>query len=273
MPVEGVGVVLSRRAEIDEAFRHPEVFSSNMSAVDLGNIRPLIPLQIDPPEHKKYRKILDPIFAPKQMALLEEPVAKLVNDLIDGFVDRGELDFAADFSVPFPSLVFLTLLGLPLDELPRFLAMKDGIIRPDRVTGSEWNSPEMVAHQRATAASIYEYFDGVLDEREGERRDDILSRFLDSEVDGPSPHAGRDPRHLLPVPHRRPRHRDRHARLHVLLPGPAPRAAAADRRRPVDHPGGGRGAAALGDAGDGRGPGRRRATPSSAGARCTRATR
>ena len=71
MPVEGVGVVLTGRAEIDDAFRDPEIFSSNMSAVDLKNIRPLIPLQIDPPEHKKYRKILDPIFAPRQMALLE----------------------------------------------------------------------------------------------------------------------------------------------------------------------------------------------------------
>ena len=74
MPVEGVGVVLSGRAEIDEAFRDPETFSSNMSAVDLKNVRPLIPLQIDPPDHKKYRKMLDPIFAPRQMALLEEPV-------------------------------------------------------------------------------------------------------------------------------------------------------------------------------------------------------
>ena len=85
----GVGVVLTGRAEIDEAFRHPEIFSSNMSAVDLGNIRPLIPLQIDPPEHKKYRKILDPIFAPKQMALLEEPVTQLVNDLIDALRRAG----------------------------------------------------------------------------------------------------------------------------------------------------------------------------------------
>ncbi|MGZ4727999.1 MAG: cytochrome P450 [Acidimicrobiales bacterium] len=184
MAVDGVGVVLARRAEVDETFRHPETFSSNMSAVDLGNIRPLIPLQIDPPEHKKYRKILDPIFAPRQMALLEEPVSKLVNDLIDGFIERGEVDFATEFSIPFPSQVFLTLLGLPLDELPTFLAMKDGIIRPDRVTGSDWNSPEMLEHQRATAASIYAYFESVLDEREAERRDDLLSRFLDTEVDG-----------------------------------------------------------------------------------------
>jgi cytochrome P450 len=184
LAVEGVGVVLARKAEIDEAFRHPEIFSSNMAAIDLKNIRPLIPLQIDPPAHKEYRKILDPIFAPREMAKLEEPLTALVNDLIDGFVDRDAIDFAAEFSVPFPSQVFLTLLGLPLGELPRFLAMKDGIIRPDQVTGAAWGSDEMHDHQRATALSIYDYFEEILDERTAERRDDLLSRFLDTEVDG-----------------------------------------------------------------------------------------
>ena len=186
MAVDGVGVVLSRKTEIDEAFRHPEIFSSNMSAVDLKNIRPMIPLQIDPPDHKKYRTLLDPIFAPRQMALLEEPVSRLVNDLIDVFIDRGQVDFSAEFSVPFPSQVFLTLLGLPLDELPTFLAMKDGVIRPDHVTGTLYGSKAAQAHQKVMADSIYEYFDKVLDEREVERRDDLLSRFLEAEVEGES---------------------------------------------------------------------------------------
>jgi len=183
MSADGM-VVLARRAETEEAFRHPEIFSSNMSAVDLKNIRPLIPLQIDPPEHKKFRKILDPLFAPKHMALLEEPVTRLANDLIDRFIDDGEVNFASGFSVPFPSQVFLTLLGLPLDDLPVFLAMKDGIIRPDHVTGSMYGSADADAHQTATAASIYEYFDKVLDERKADGRDDLLTQFLSTEVDG-----------------------------------------------------------------------------------------
>src|SRR6266508_3430126 len=116
MSVGDSSVLLTSRAQIDEAFRHPEVFSSNMDAVDLKNVRPLIPLQIDPPEHRKFRKILDPLFAPRQMAHLEAPVAELVNDLMDGFAGRGEVDFAQEFSVLFPSQVFLTLLGLPLEE-------------------------------------------------------------------------------------------------------------------------------------------------------------
>lgn len=177
-------VVVCRRPEIEETFRNPELFSSNMSAVDLQNVRPLIPLQIDPPEHRKYRRILDPLFAPRQVAALEEPAAALVNDLIDGFEGRDEIDFAREFSVPFPSQVFLTLLGLPLDDLPRFLAMKDGIIRPDHVTGKPRTHEVAVAHQRETARSIYDYFDRVLDEREAEGRDDLLTTFLSTEVDG-----------------------------------------------------------------------------------------
>ena len=180
----GPGVLLTRKAEIMEALRHPEIFSSNMDAVDLKNKRPMIPLQIDPPDHKKFRKLLDPIFAPRKMAAMEDEVAALVNRLIDGFIDDGEVDFAKRFSIPFPSQVFLTLLGLPLDELDRFLAMKDGIIRPDHVTGTRYGAKEAQDHQQKVADATYEYFEMVLDDREKERRDDLLSRFLDAEVEG-----------------------------------------------------------------------------------------
>ena len=182
--VDGVGFVVSSRSGVEEVLRHPELFSSNMSAHDLKTKRPLIPLQIDPPAHRTYRKILDPLFAPQRMRAMTEPVANLVNDLIDSFVDDDEIDFARQFSVPFPSQVFLTLFGLPLDDLPTFLGMKDGVIRPDHVVGHEFGHPETDAHQRATADSIYDYFERVLDEREGERRDDLLSHFMHAEVDG-----------------------------------------------------------------------------------------
>jgi cytochrome P450 len=184
LPFDGNMVIISRRGEIEEAFRRPDLFSSNMSAVDLQNVRPMIPLQIDPPDHKKFRKILDPLFAPRRMAALEDPLTRLVNDLMDRFDGRDEIDFAAEFSIPFPSQVFLTLLGLPLDETPRFLAMKDGIIRPEHVTGSVRGSKVAVAHQRASADSIYAYFDAVLDQRQIEGRDDILTTFLHTEVEG-----------------------------------------------------------------------------------------
>jgi cytochrome P450 len=184
MRLDGVGVIVSSRAGVDEVVRNPDVFSSNMSAHDLKTERPLIPLQIDPPDHRKYRKILDPLFAPPRMRALEESVARLVNGLIDAFVDDDEIDFTRQFSVPFPSQVFLTMFGLPSEDLPRFLKMKDGVIRPDHVVSHPFGHPETEDYQRETADSIYAYFEHVLDERAGKRRDDLLSHFLHVEVDG-----------------------------------------------------------------------------------------
>jgi cytochrome P450 len=182
--MDGVGLVAASRDSVDAVLRDPEVFSSNMSAVDLKTRRPLIPMSIDPPAHRKYRKLLNPLFAPQRMKALEEPVTRLANELIDEFIDERELDFAKQFSVPLPSQVFLTMLGLPLDELPRFLQMKDGIIRPQVVVGQPLGHPDTDAYQQTIADSIYAYFENLLDQRAGVRRDDLLSHFLEAEVDG-----------------------------------------------------------------------------------------
>jgi cytochrome P450 len=184
MRVDGVGVIACSRAAVEEVLRHPEIFSSNTSAADLKSRRPLIPLQIDPPDHRKFRRILDPLFAPQRVRQLEDSIAQLVNGLIDGFIGDAEIDFTARFSIPFPSQVFLTLFGLPMDELPGFLRMKDGIIRPNHVVGKEIGHPDTDAYQQATADSIYEYFEELLDERASVRHDDLLSQLLEAEVDG-----------------------------------------------------------------------------------------
>jgi cytochrome P450 len=183
--LDGVGVIVSSRTGVEQVVRNPDVFSSSTSAHDLKTKRPLIPLQIDPPDHRKYRKLLDPLFAPQRMKLLEDSTSQLVNDLIDGFADATEIDFSRQFSTPFPSQVFLTLFGLPMEELPRFLKMKDGAIRPDQVVGHEFGHPETEAYQQQTADSIYAYFEQVIDERAGgDDGEDLLSHFLRAEVDG-----------------------------------------------------------------------------------------
>ena len=107
------GPQVVRRDAVEYALAHPEEFSSGMEAVDLGQSVPLIPLQVDPPEHRKYRRLLDPIFAPRRMNLLEPEITRLVNERIDGFIDKGTCDFATEFAVPLPSSVFLPWWGSP----------------------------------------------------------------------------------------------------------------------------------------------------------------
>jgi cytochrome P450 len=182
--LDGVGVIVTTRAAVEQVLREPELFSSSTSAHDLKTARPLIPLQVDPPDHRKYRKLLDPLFAPQRMRAREEQVCALVNELIDGLAGESEIDFVARFSTPFPSQVFLTMFGLPMDDLGMFLGMKDGVIRPDKVVGQPLGDPATEAHQQRTADSIYEYFERVIAERGNARSDDLLSAFLDADVEG-----------------------------------------------------------------------------------------
>jgi len=182
-PVEGLTVTFSRELG-DHVLRHHELFSS-VGGLDLGNIRPLIPLNVDPPEHSKYRKILDPLFAPKQMDRQEADITERVNHFIDHFADRGECNFSEEFAEQLPSSVFLGLMGLPWDELATFLHLRDGILRPDKIERDAMLDPDVrMRVQRATGEEIYAYFDKVCDDRQQRPADDILSHLVTVEIDG-----------------------------------------------------------------------------------------
>lgn len=182
-PMNGLAVSFGREVS-DFVLRHHELFSS---AVDmpLGNIRPLIPLNIDPPKHATYRKILDPLFAPKRMDAIEGDVAERANHFIDQFIDRGECNFTDEFAEQFPSAVFLGLMGMPWAELHTFLGLRDGILHPERYDPAAATDPvARMAVVDEWGQKIYDYFNGALDGREADPTDDILTHFITAEVDG-----------------------------------------------------------------------------------------
>ena len=171
--------LVGRHADVVTVLRNPDIFSSRFDAVHIGQVRPLIPLQVDPPDHAKYRKLLDPLFAPRQIALLEDRTRALVSDLVETVADAGGCNFHAAVSEPLPSTVFLELLGLPVSRATEFIALKDGIIRPEARTPEERS--DMVD---ATGARIYAVLEEVIDERLEAPQDCFISSFLDAEVDG-----------------------------------------------------------------------------------------
>jgi cytochrome P450 len=175
----GDGVWITRYEDVMWAFKHPEVFSSQ-DVVHIGNEVPLIPLSVDPPDHAKYRRLLDPQFSPKKMGELEPEMRKLVNEVIDAFIDRGECDFHEEFATPLPSTFFIALMGLPQSDLSRFLRWRDDTIRPNA------NTDEEAARIReATGKDITEYFERELAERR-EAPDDgrLLSMLVRADVEG-----------------------------------------------------------------------------------------
>lgn len=182
-PVRDLGdgvFALFRMEDIRYLNRHPAV---EQGFKYLGSDRPAIPLGLDGPRHRQYRKLLDPVFSPRQVALLADKVRAQADELIDRFVDNGEVDAFNEWCEPLPSMIFLSIMGLPMDDRDQFLEFKSLML-----SGSQTDVPEAerVANVAKGVQWIQEYFNRDLDarEKESEPRDDMIGWLLTTEVDG-----------------------------------------------------------------------------------------
>ncbi len=170
---------MSATEDVRRVLAEHRTFSSGPEASFIGSDTGLIPLQVDPPEHVRYRRMIDPLFAPKRMAALEQDVRTLAKHCIDTFAQRGYCNFSEEFAVPLPAGTFLHLLGLPITGLTHLLDLKDRIIRPRGET-----IEEMTAIRSAAGNEIAALFDSALDVRRVEPTDDILNFLADAEQAG-----------------------------------------------------------------------------------------
>lgn len=113
------------------ALRRPEYFTTFGSGPfprDPNDYWRILPLEVDPPEHRKYRAIVDPLVTPKAIMAMEERIRVLANELLDKIVDKGECEFAKDFGRQLPVGVFLDLMGLPRDMMDEFVRWAMGLL-------------------------------------------------------------------------------------------------------------------------------------------------
>ncbi|HKE72739.1 MAG TPA: cytochrome P450, partial [Acidimicrobiales bacterium] len=157
-----------------------DLLSSAGDGLGLGGHHVAIPLELDGADHTKWRKILDPVFAPKKIAALESRVRDRANELIDRFIERGEADAYAEWCDPLPSSIFLSIMGIPQAEREHFIGFKNVIIPGDST------APRDPAERHAAYTDCEEWFAAEFDRRErsGDYGDDIIGWLLQVEVDG-----------------------------------------------------------------------------------------
>src|SRR3569623_164420 len=164
VPMEGMSMQFDRES-IEYVLHHPELFSSRID-LGLGNVRPLIPLNVDPPQHSNFRRLLAPLFSPKKMAAWEPDIALRANALIDTFIDKGSCNFSDDFADVLPSTIFLDLTGLPQERLDEFLHLRDGIVHPEKLDEMAAFEPEARTKVLyGTGEKIYALFTELINAR------------------------------------------------------------------------------------------------------------
>lgn len=168
--------VLTKHEDALFALRHAEYFSNEDATPfprDPEDYFYFIPIEVDPPEHRKYRNIVDPIVSPQGVLKLEERIRALANELIDDIIDKGECEFDEAFGRPLPVLVFLDLMGLPRDMCDTFVS---------------WAMALLHSNDRAimgqTLKTIGDYLKTAIADKKANPDDGLVSRIVHAEIDG-----------------------------------------------------------------------------------------
>ncbi|BBZ71120.1 putative cytochrome P450 143 [Mycobacterium paraseoulense] len=116
---------LTRREDVLAALCQPNLFSAQLALQPPGSPVPVLPSGFDPPEHTRYRKILQPHFSPHALAKSRPVMERHAVEMIGDLACRGECEVMADFARLYPYQVFMDLYGLPLEDRDRVIAWKD----------------------------------------------------------------------------------------------------------------------------------------------------
>jgi cytochrome P450 len=165
---------LTSREAVQFAHRHPELFSSAKAFESLGSPVPLLPLAIDPPDHVRFRRVLDPMLAPRVVNRMEDSLRAQIRDLVTAFAGTGECDVVADVARLYPTQVFLTLFGMPLEDRDQFIGWAETMV--EQSTGAAPAPTEGPVLDAAVA--LFGYLQRFVDEKRADPGEDMLSRVL-----------------------------------------------------------------------------------------------
>ncbi|BBY08686.1 cytochrome P450 [Mycobacterium noviomagense] len=165
---------LTRREDVLAALRNPKVFSSRLALQPPGSPFPVVPLAFDPPEHSRYRKILQPYFSPHGLRKSMPVLRRHATDMIDALAERGECEVMADLASPYPFQVFLDIYGLPLEDRDRLIAWKDAVIA---------DKPYITQDDLGATRELYEYLAAAIKKRRQNPGSDMLSQVMTGEGD------------------------------------------------------------------------------------------
>jgi P450-derived glycosyltransferase activator len=136
-------------------------------------------LDKDPPDHTRLRRLAQPAFSPKQMAVYRPRIERTVDDLLDRAQAAGEFDLVSAFAAPLPIAVITDLLGVPDADADRFA-------RYGTVIGSALDGIHSLSHAARLQAANHELralFEGLFALRRREPADDVVSRIVAAEGD------------------------------------------------------------------------------------------
>lgn len=170
----GHWVVTSAKAAIS-VLRRPEIFSNRDLSIPPNPAQQImIPESLDPPDHRRYRELLQPYFEERAIAPLAPRIEAWAERLVGAVADRGECEFVDAIASRFPLSVFMELFGFPLDQLERYRGLVTDLY-------SATANPQ---RRMEVTGEIVGVIVELVSQRRAEPRDDLISTLVEIDFEG-----------------------------------------------------------------------------------------
>ena len=168
--------------------REYENFSSANKAVFIWELpeselaqQQLMMLNMDPPLHTRYRRLVNKGFTPRMVAQLEQHIHETADEIIDGVIDTGSADFVTDLVAELPLIVIAELLGVPRDDRHRVFDWSNSMV------GNEDPEYQITADQATQSAmELYAYAAELFSKKRLDPHEDLMSALTQVEIEGES---------------------------------------------------------------------------------------
>jgi cytochrome P450 family 109 len=176
--------------DVDALLKDGKLYSSSMFwPALLGEYDPVpeVPpmISMDPPGHMHLRKLANKAFVPSKIKTLIDRTYEVANELVDDIIakhgNEGVIDWAVDFCALYPVTVIAQVLGVPTARRAEFKIWVDNVLAASNRAAY---GPERLAEIQESSDNIRAFFEDLYDERAANLQDDLISDFIQAEVDG-----------------------------------------------------------------------------------------
>jgi len=188
-PRSGVNFwAVTGRDELDYVSKNPGLFSSAQRTAIYSEFpeesvaaQRNILLNMDPPGHIKYRRVIKNAFRPRNVEALEPRFREIVRETLESIVQKRECDFVNEISIDLPLIAICEILGVPSSDREQFFKWTNAMLEVD--DDADFDEEKAQAREMA-AAELFMYADEIMKAHRENPKDDIVGALLSGDVEG-----------------------------------------------------------------------------------------
>ncbi|KAA2262292.1 cytochrome P450 [Solihabitans fulvus] len=170
-----------RYDDVQRVMMNPATFSNDFTRImpQLEDASKGSLLSVDPPLHRKLRRLVSEAFTPRMVASLEPRIAQLTGELLDE-IDGAGFDLVQGLAYPLPVIVIAELLGVPATDRDLFQRWADDIFS-SQIT--DLTDQDQIAEATKRTTELNAYLLDHTSRRRARPGDDLMSRLVEARVD------------------------------------------------------------------------------------------